>query len=68
MIIDIGPILYAVVILYALAGTLFLTLLCTGIWAARKIVRQAKRKEKRIREASRTPALPYRPIPQTQNR
>lgn len=68
MIFDIGPILYAILILYTLAGTLFVTLLCTGIWAVRRISRKTKRGDKRIQETAQGQGLPYRPLPQTQNR
>lgn len=68
MIFDIGPILYAILILYTLAGTLFVTLLCTGIWAVRRISKKAKRGDKRTQERAQTQGLPYRTFPQTQNR
>ena len=68
MIIDIGPFLYAVIILYVLAGFLFLVLVCAGIWIAKRYSKRLGSIMNRIQENRRSKRLPYRPVPQVQNR
>lgn len=68
MIIDLGPILYAVLILYVLAGFLFLVLVCAGIWIAKRHSKRLGSIMNRIRENHRYKRLSYRPVPQVQNR
>ena len=67
MIIDIGPILYAVLILYTLAGLLIVTLLCAGIWAVKKLTKRLGSISTKKPNHSRFKRLPYKPVPQVQS-